>query len=57
MSLVIVLTIEGFSGPTSEHWLRSSLFAFFVGYPTSVIITPLANKAVGYFIENSNREP
>lgn len=28
ISLVIVLTIEGFSGPTFEHWLRSSLFAF-----------------------------
>ncbi len=52
ISLVVVLTMGGLAGHFSRLWLRSSLYAFLVGYPTAIIVTPLANKAIEYFFKN-----
>jgi Protein of unknown function (DUF2798) len=51
MSFVIVLTIEGFRGHFSNSWIRSSLYAFVVGYPTALIITTIAERVVDKFIK------
>jgi len=53
ISLVVVLTMGALAGPFSRLWLRSSLYAFLVGYPTAIIVTPLANKVMSHFMKTS----
>ncbi len=53
MSLVISIYNIGLVDDIVSIWLKAWVFAFFVAFPTVIIVSPLVKKLVGLVVDSS----